>query len=150
MTPPPTGWQSSAGMPPDAPDDATVRTIPGLRALRTSVRTAHVVAVAIFYGGHVYGVAPERLTPALTAVLATGFAFATLEVVRAPVWLAQVRGLAVYAKVGLMLTADAVTALRIPALSLAMVLGVVVSHMPARYRYYSLVHGRRTGHEDKG
>jgi hypothetical protein len=73
-----------------------------------------------------------------------------LEVARAPVWVAQVRGVAVYVKIGLMIGASAASPLRVPFLTLALVIGVVVSHMPARYRYYSLHHRRVVGHRDKG
>jgi hypothetical protein len=129
---------------------ATSRAIPGLRALRTSIRAAHVLATAAFYGGHVYGVSPERLGPALAAVLGTGFVFALLEISRAPVWLVQTRGVAVYVKIALMVWAAAAPTIRIPLLTLALVIGVVVSHMPGRYRYYSLLHRRAVGHDDKG
>jgi hypothetical protein len=106
--------------------------------------------VAAFYGGHVYGVPAERLTLAFVAVVASGFVFAMLEIARAPIWAVQVRGLAVYVKIGLMLGATAASPLRVPLLTLAVVIGVVVSHMPGRYRYYSLRHRRVVGHRDKG
>jgi hypothetical protein len=106
--------------------------------------------VAAFYGGHVYGVPEERLEPALWAVVATGFAFAILEIVRAPIWLVQLRGVAVYLKIGLMFGATPGSPLRVPLLTLALVIGVVVSHMPGRYRYHSLLHRRVVGHGDKG
>ena len=32
------------------------RPLPGVRTLRTTLRTLHVIAVAALYGGHVYGV----------------------------------------------------------------------------------------------
>ena len=131
-------------------ENAQTRIIPGLRALRTTLRAAHLVAVAAFYGGHVYGVPAERLEPALAAVVATGLVFAMLEIARAPVWVVQVRGVAVYVKIGLMFAATAGSPLRVPLLTLALVIGVVVSHMPGRYRYYSFLHGRVVGHRDKG
>ena len=50
----------------------------------------------------------------------------------------------------LMLAADAGATLRVPLLTLALVIGVVASHMPGRYRYYSPFHRRVVGHQDKG
>lgn len=129
---------------------ASTRAIPGLRALRTLVRAAHLVAVAAFYGGHVHGVPADRLEPALLGVVCTGAAFSLLEMARAPVWLVQVRGAAVYTKVALMLGAATSPPLRIPLLTLALLIGAIVSHMPGRYRYYSLLHRRVVGHQDKG
>ena len=132
------------------PESLQTRAIPGMRALRMTVRSAHVVAVATYFGGHVYGISPERLGPALLAVLGTGAAFVLVEVVRAPAWMVQVRGAAALFKVGLMLGAVAWPPLGIPLLALALVVGVVVSHMPGRYRYYSFLHRRVVGHQDKG
>lgn len=124
--------------------------VPGLRALRTTVRAAHSLAIAALYGGSVYGVAAERLEPALVAVVGTGFFFAVLEIARAPIWVLQVRGVAVYLKIGLLLGATAWSTHAVALLSLALVVGVVTSHMPGRYRYYSLLHGRAVGHRDLG
>jgi hypothetical protein len=118
--------------------------------LRTSIRAAHTVAVAAFYGGHVYRVPDDRLGLAWIAVIGTGLAFAMLEIARTPVWAVQVRGVAVYLKIALMFGAGASPMLRVPLLTLALVIGVVVSHMPGRYRYYSLFHRRMIGQDDKG
>ncbi len=131
-------------------ESTRARAIPGLRALRTTIRAAHSVAVAAFYGGHVYGVSAERLGLAVAAVVGTGVVFAMLEIARAPVWVVQVRGVAVYVKIGLMLGAAASSPFRVAFLTLALVIGVVVSHMPGRYRYYSLLHRRAMGSHEKG
>jgi hypothetical protein len=131
-------------------EDESARPVPGLRPLRTTLRAAHVVAVAAFYGGHVYGASSERLGPAVVAVVATGIAFTILEVVRAPVWVVQVRGLAVYLKVVLMLAVIVGAPAPVLLLTVALVVGVVASHMPGRYRYYSLIHRRAVGSQEKG
>ena len=62
-----------------------------VRALRTGLRTVHLLAFGALYGGHVYGVAPERLLPALLGTLGSGGA---RWVVGAPIALVQLRGLA--------------------------------------------------------
>jgi hypothetical protein len=124
--------------------------VPQVRGLRTGLRTAHVIAFAVFYGGHAYGVAPERLVPALIATIATGGAFLTLEVWSAPVWLVQIRGVATLAKLALVASVAVLWDWRIFLLTLVMVIGVVTSHMPGRYRYYSLLHWREVGDGGKG
>jgi hypothetical protein len=124
--------------------------VPGIRGVRTTVRTLHVIAVAALYGGHVYGVEAERLGPALLATVATGLAFAGLEVARTPIWLVQVRGLATFAKIGLAACVLLLWDQRVPILSLVLAIGVVVSHMPGRWRYYSVLHGREVGSQEKG
>jgi hypothetical protein len=129
---------------------AEPRTVPQMRALRTGLRTAHVAAFAALYGGHVYGVGAERLVPALIATVATGGAFLALEVWSAPVWLVQIRGVAALVKIALVASVAALWDWRIFLLTLVMVIGVVASHMPGRYRYYSLLHWREVGDGGKG
>ena len=108
------------------------------------------MAVAVFYGGHVYGVDAARLEPALYAVLASGWLFVALEVARAPIWLVQLRGVATFVKLGLVASLGAFWEQRLLLLTLALVIGSVVAHMPGRFRYYSLVHREVVGPRDKG
>jgi hypothetical protein len=64
------------------------------------------------------------------------------EIWSAPVWLVQVRGIATYAKILLVLAAAIWWQHRIALLTAIVVIGAVTSHMPGRYRYYS-VYDRR-------
>jgi hypothetical protein len=73
-----------------------------------------------------------------------------LEVLSAPVWLVQVRGVATLVKLVLVAGVAALWDWRIFLLTLVMVIGVVTSHMPGRYRYYSLLHRREVGDGGKG
>ncbi|MDB4433434.1 hypothetical protein N9166_01720 [bacterium] len=122
----------------------------GARPLRTALRTGHIIAFAALYGGHIYGIGAGRLLPALLATVATGGALMALEVYQAPVWLAQIRGLATFAKLVLVVSVAFLWDWRIPLLTLVVVIGTVNSHMPGRYRYYSPLHGRIVGSEEKG
>jgi predicted alpha/beta hydrolase len=126
------------------------RPIPGVRAWRTLLRTAHLIAFGTLFGGHVYGIAPDRLAPALAATLGTGAALMLLEVVHAPIWLVQVRGAATGLKIALVVVAQAVPSLAVPLLTLTIAIGAVSSHMPGRWRYHSLLHGRVVGPREKG
>jgi hypothetical protein len=120
------------------------------RATRTALRTAHVIAAAALYGGHVFDVAAERLVPALAATLATGAVFMAFEIIRAPVWCVQVRGVATYAKLALVASVAVLSEWRVLLLTVAVVIGVVTSHMPGRWRYRSFLHGRVVGPQEKG
>lgn len=120
------------------------------RLVRTSLRTAHLIAFGAYYGGHVFGVAPDRLLPALVAVVGTGSLFMAFEIWSAPVWLVQVRGVATYAKVLLVLAAGLCWEHRIALLTAVVVIGAVTSHMPGRYRYYSLRERRVVETHGKG
>jgi hypothetical protein len=73
-----------------------------------------------------------------------------LEVYRAPIWLVQVRGVATFVKLALVAAVAFFWELRLGLLTLALVIGSVVAHMPGRYRYYSLLHGRALGAREKG
>jgi len=124
--------------------------LPAARSLRTTLRTAHTLAFGTYYGGHVFSVEPERLLPALLAVLATGGAFMTFEIWRAPIWVAQVRGVACYLKLALLLAVAACWEYRIAILTLVVVIATVISHAPSHIRYYSLLHLRAVNTDSKG
>jgi hypothetical protein len=126
------------------------RSLPAARSLRTALRTTHIIAFAALYGGHIYGVGAGRLLPALLATVATGGALMALEVYQAPVWLAQIRGLATFVKLLLVASVALFWDWRILLLTLVVAIGTVNSHMPGRYRYYSPLHGRIVGSEEKG
>jgi hypothetical protein len=126
------------------------RAVPAVRGLRMTLRTLHLIAVAALYGGHVYGVAPQRLVPALGASVASGALFMALEIYRAPVWLVQVRGVATLVKVALVAAVAVAWDWRIPLLTGVLAIGAVSSHMPGRWRYHSLLHGRVVGPREQG
>jgi hypothetical protein len=121
-----------------------------MRAARTLLRTAHLIAVAALYGGHVYGIPAERLEPALLAAVGTGVVFVAFEVLQAPIWLVQVRGVATAAKLALVAITRVRPGWAVACLTLAMTIGAVSSHMPGRWRYHSLLHGRPVGPREKG
>ncbi len=140
------GWRTRAERWFEAPG----RKLPGGRWLRTSLRTLHLIAVGALYGGHVYGVEAERLVPALVAVLASGGSLVVFEVWQARIWLVQVRGLATFFKLGLVAAVSFAWELRLVLLTLALVIGSVSSHMPGRWRYHSVLHGRVAGSTERG
>ena len=118
------------------------RPLPGARPVRTLLRTAHTLAFAALYGGHVFDVSPPRLHAALAATVASGAAFMAVEMYRTPVWPVQVRGIAAFVKIALVMMVAVWWEARVWLLSAAIAIGTVVSHMPGKYRYYSVVHRR--------
>ena len=129
---------------------AKPKPLPGGRILRTTLRTVHVLAFATLYGGHVYNLPPERLLWALLATVATGVTFLAFEIYSAPVYLVEMRGLATVVKLALVAAVAVFWEARVALLSTAIVIGVVASHMPGRYRYFSLLHGRVVETEGQG
>lgn len=126
------------------------RLLPGARALRTTLRTAHLVAFGALYGGHLYGVPADRLWPALLATVATGGAFMSLEIYCTPLWLGQLRGVATLVKIALIAAVAIFWDVRVWLLTATIIIAGVASHMPGRYRYYSVLHGRVVGDQDAG
>ena len=122
----------------------------GVRLVRITLRTAHLIAFGALYGGHVYGASVEQLRPALLATVGTGGALMTLELYRTPLWLAQVRGLATLLKIALVVGAALWWDARLWLLTAAIIVGGISSHMPGRFRYYSVFHGRVIGGQEAG
>lgn len=129
---------------------ANPRPLPAVRAVRITLRTAHLMAFGALYGGQVYGIPAGRLGPALLATVASGVAFMGLEIYRTPLWLVQVRGLATLAKMALLAAPVLWRGGEVWLLTAALVIGAVVSHMPGRFRYHSIVHGRPIGEQESG
>ncbi|MDX1594243.1 MAG: hypothetical protein R3298_08340 [Gammaproteobacteria bacterium] len=123
---------------PDPP-----RGFAGRRWVNISLRTVHLVGVAGMGGGWLYGADPADWRPYLWLTLASGLAMVLVELAATCLWLLQLRGLAVVAK--LLLVAFAVYRPEsMPwVLVAAIVLSSVFAHAPADVRYFSPFHGRR-------
>jgi hypothetical protein len=130
--------------------DSGAQTIPGARWLRTSLRALHLIGVGALYGGHLYDVDVTRLQPALLSVLLTGGLLVGFEVWQSRIWLVQLRGVATFLKLGLLAAIGLTPDLTVALLTLALLIGSVSSHMPGRWRYYSVLHGRVAGPTERG
>jgi hypothetical protein len=124
--------------------------IPGARWLRTTLRTLHLIAVGALYGGHFYAVDATRLQPALLSVLLTGGLLACFEVWQSRIWVVQVRGVATFLKLGALAAIGLAPDWTVALLTLAMLIGSISSHMPGRWRYHSVLHGRVAGLTERG
>lgn len=111
------------------------------RPWNIGVRTAHIAFTGILIGGHVFKVAPDRLLPFLWLAVATGGVLVVLEAYSGLIWLQQGRGLMVLAKLALLCLIPFAWPYRVPLLAAIVVLASVGSHMPARFRYYSVLYG---------
>ncbi len=110
------------------------------RALNIGFRTAHLGAMGVLLGGHAFDLAPERLTVSLWLTIGTGLALVTVESGRRLLWLHQGRGLMTMVKLALLCLVPLAWDYRLPILLAVVVLASVGSHMPARFRYYSVLH----------
>jgi len=110
------------------------------RAWNIALRTAHLAAMGILLGGHAFDVAASRLITALWWTVGTGLALGLLEAGLRLDWFHQGRGLMTLAKLILVVSVRWLWDYRLPILLAVVVLGSVGSHMPARFRYYSVLY----------
>jgi hypothetical protein len=111
-----------------------------IRALNIALRTAHIGAMGILLGGHAFDIAPERLKLSLWLTIGSGLALAAVEIAGPRLlWFQQGRGFITMAKLALICTVPLFWDHRLPILLAVVVIASVGSHMPGRYRYYSLL-----------
>lgn len=121
---------------------APLRSFPGIRWVRISLRTAHLIAMGLLVGGVATGAPVLALHGALWGTLLTGAAFVGIELYQSLTFLFQVKGLAVLVKLMLLLAAVETPDSSLALLIAAIVIGGISSHMPGRYRHYSILHRR--------
>ena len=114
-----------------------------LRALNIGVRTAHIAAVSVLVGGLVFDVDPARLELSLRVAIGTGLALVAIEAGTRPRWLLEGRGWMTMVKLGLLSAVPWAWDARVPFVMAAITLASVGSHMPARFRYFSLSKPKR-------
>jgi hypothetical protein len=105
----------------------------GARAVGIALRTAHLLAMAVFVGGVHLGVADAAVRPWLTGAALTGFLLLASELTHGGGWAWQVRGVAVLVHVAA-LALLAVGGLDRAAVTIALVVGALGSHAPKSIR----------------
>jgi hypothetical protein len=112
------------------------------RWLNIALRTAHIAAMGVLLGGHAFDVAPERLKPSLWLTIVTGLALVAVEAGPRLLWFHQGRGLMTLTKLALVCIVPLAWDYRLPIMLVVVAIASVGSHMPARFRYYSVVQRR--------
>jgi hypothetical protein len=107
-----------------------------------ALRTAHIAAVGILLGGHAFEVPAVRLLPWLYLSILSGAGLIGIELYSSCKWLYQGEGVLVRVKLLLIAAVAVFWEQRLWLLLAALVLGSVGSHMPGRFRYYSIIHRR--------
>lgn len=110
------------------------------RALNIALRTAHIAAMGILLGGHAFAVRESRLLLSLWLTIGTGAALGVLEAGGRFTWFHQGRGLMTLAKLALLCTVLFLWDYRLWILLAVVVIASIGSHMPARFRYYSVIY----------
>jgi hypothetical protein len=99
-----------------------------------ALRTAHLATLGILLGGHAFDVEASRLLPFLLATVASGAGLVALELASTCAWLRVAKGVAVLAKLGLLLAIPLFWEHRTGILLAVVVLASTVLHMPRRFR----------------
>ncbi len=124
--------------------------MPGERAIRISLRTAHIATMAVLFGGHLFQVEPARLLIWLWLTIVTGAAFVAVELYGSCIWLIELRGALTMLKLVLVCVIPVFWTHRVWILLAVLVVGSVGSHMPGRLRYYSFLHKTSVGEPRRG
>ncbi|MFQ5848178.1 MAG: hypothetical protein ACE5IQ_10985 [Candidatus Methylomirabilales bacterium] len=123
-----------------------VRVLPGARAWSITFRTLHLAAFGVLLGGHAFSVDAEKLLSYLWLTILSGLGLIALEVYAEGLyWLFLGKGITVLAKLGILLAVPLFWEQRVALLVTVVVIASVGSHMPARFRHYSFLHGRVIG-----
>ena len=118
------------------------RRLPHARAWNVGARTIDLAATGLLLGGHFFGVEADTLLPWLYVAIASGAVMFTVELYSSLDWLTEVGGLAVVLKLALLCLIPFVWSARVPLLFAVVAVAGIGSHMPGRYRHYSLRHRR--------
>ena len=112
------------------------------RGLNIALRTAHIGAIGALFGGHVFAISADRLLPFLDLSILTGIVLLIVEIY--PTWrrIFEVRTAMVAAKLLLLCLIPWLWTYRVPILIAVIIIASVGSHMPRRYRYYSILDRR--------
>jgi len=119
-----------------------LRSFPGQRWVRISIRTWHLLSMGILLGGTAHGLPLADQPWGVWGTLLSGVVFVAVELHASCIWLLQLKGLAVAVKLLLLGAAVASSGSGLPYLVASLVIGGISSHMPGKYRYYSPFHGR--------
>ena len=107
---------------------------------KITLRTLHILSVAGIGGGILFGIEREFWQAYWWLSVVTGFGIVLIDALANRVWLIQVRGLAVYLKLVLLVCLWKFPARDVELLMAIIVLSAVISHAPSKLRYYSIYH----------
>jgi hypothetical protein len=120
-----------------------MRFLPKARAWSIGFRTIHLTAFGLLLGGYAFAVDPDKLLPYLWVTILSGLGLIAIEMgTMGLYWLFLGKGIMVLVKLVLMLAIPVFWEARIILLLLVVVIASVGSHMPSRYRHYSVLHQR--------
>jgi hypothetical protein len=116
------------------------RSLPYARFCGIVFRTVHLMAISTLVGGHAFGAPVAALKPLLYVAIVTGAGLIVLESYPSLHFVFEGWGLFVIAKLVLLCLIPFMWSRRFPILLAVVAIASVGSHMPARFRHYSLLY----------
>lgn len=110
------------------------------RLLQVALRTVHIMAMALLLGALPFGAGFEQLQVAILLTVGSGLALFALDLAKSPQVLFQGSGIAVLVKLALLGCGHLWPGQRIAWYLAATAVASIGSHMPGRWRHYSLLH----------
>ena len=109
---------------------------------KTSLRTLHLLSLAGVGGGVLLGLEQSLWTNYWWLALVSGGLMMLMDIISNPVWVVQVRGLAILLKLVLLIFLVNYPDWDGFLLVVIIIISSVISHAPAKLRYYSIYHGK--------
>jgi len=110
------------------------------RWTKISLRTLHLLSVAGVGGGILFGLDRGLWVDYWWLALVSGSVLMLVDIVSNPVWVVQVRGIVIFAKLLLLLLLGSDPVLDRWLLIAVIVRSAIISHAPGSLRYYSVYH----------
>ncbi|EIJ36365.1 hypothetical protein Thini_3865 [Thiothrix nivea DSM 5205] len=121
------------------------RSYPGDRWVNIIVRSLHLVGVAGIGGGFLFDLPESRYLPFWHLAISTGCVLVLLYVWENGRWLLQLKGVAIMAKLALLVLASLLPAWRAELFAAVIVISGVIAHAPGKLRGYSLFSAHHKG-----
>lgn len=110
------------------------------RWTKISLRTLHLLSVAGVGGGIFFGLEQAAWLNYWWLALVSGALMMLIDIISNPVWIVQVRGLAIFLKLILLVFLGNWPSLDGLILAVIIIISGVISHAPGNLRYYSIYH----------
>ena len=117
---------------------AEPRSFPFRRGIRPLLRALHIMTTGVLLGGHIFEQSAELLLPWLWGSIGTGLALFATDLYASAAVILEVRGMAVFVKIGLLMLIPVMWDHRVALLTAALIIGAISSHLPRTYRHLLL------------
>ncbi len=118
----------------------TISKVTTKRWLKISLRTLHLLAIAGVGGGVLFGLEKDLWLNYWWLAMASGGLMMLMDIISNPVWLVQIRGLAIILKLIMLAFLGRYPGWDGYLLAVIIIISGVISHAPGNLRYYSVYH----------